>query len=180
MDLKNRPNFSIFNEFLKKDCSISNPYYISAENVTMRSTISGSDRKKIFEKLYFNINNKSLVTHGYTIDKTYLEKTDELWENFYLLYSEIKKDKNELIGDGDLNGIDHLRKRLLEWSSAYQYIEGTGKYTPYVHILKMHVPEMIERFDNLNKFNTEGLEKVLKYFNKHIFIFYFFQFFLQR
>ena len=59
----------------------------------------------------------------------------------------------------DSNYVDSLRAQINNWTDSFNKLN-KGICTPYIHSLQKHVPEMIEKYHNINLFNIQGLEKL--------------------
>ena len=151
----NSHNLKILEKYLKITCGISNPLFISTTNnksIVKYRSMSGTDRKKIFEK-HKLVENYFLNLGFNNITDLYLMGTDRTWNTFYDLFELSKKDLNDI---GDIN---IFKKRLLTWLDDYLVIESSGKQTQYIHAFVSHVPDMIMRFKNINNFQCQALEK---------------------
>ena len=85
-------------------------------------------------------------------ERSDINDTDDLWRDFFNLYSEIKLKNNS-------DNIEDLKSRLVEWLETYTNLY-PGEITPYIHAFVFHIPEFIEKHGNINLFNTQGLEKL--------------------
>ena len=87
-----------------------------------------------------------------------LEVEDCVLSNFLILIERIKlftlDPKNN-----PPNSIAQLKSDLSDWLGLYLTLKD-GKITPYVHAFVFHVPEFIEKYDDVNIFNMQGLEKL--------------------
>ena len=149
----NSKNLKILENFLKNTCGITSPLYIAkdADTVKFRS-LSGTDRKKIF------IKHKEQIYHfqnlGFiNIDDKYLAETDRVWLNFFSLYEQSHDDYSNI----------HMvlfKEKLNKWLGWYSTLQASGKQTQYIHVFISHLPDMIEKHNNLGNFTCQGIEKL--------------------
>lgn len=83
----------------------------------------------------------------------YMSNTDKVWLKFWELYQEANKPLNEI-------DLSQFKKDLINWGEMYKPLEKTGKYTPYIHSFITHVPEMILKYKDINKYKCENIEKL--------------------
>ena len=74
-----------------------------------------------------------------------------MWKSFYSIYIKIKKK--------EINH-DEVKKASKDWLKDFTNIYDTKHVTPYMHIFVNHVHEFMEKYDDVNRFNVEGLEKL--------------------
>ena len=170
----------IFCKFLENDCKISNPSYlfteekdgVTVESIKLRS-LNSNDRFKMFRKLNGGeeTEEKKLkkkkdnnVTKGVTLsflfpdqvkDDPMILRLDRIFNEFFII---IKMMKNYKINEKLL-----IIEKLKDWIKDYLRIETT--ITPYIHIFVIHLNEFLEKFENINHFSMQGLEK-LNYVSK--------------
>lgn len=170
----------IFCKFLENDCKISNPSYlfteekdgVTVESIKLRS-LNSNDRFKMFRKLYggevteekkVKKKKDNNVTKGVTLsslfpdqvkDDPMILRLDRIFNEFFII---IKMMKNYKINEKLL-----IIEKLKDWIKDYLRIETT--ITPYIHIFVIHLNEFLEKFENINHFSMQGLEK-LNYVSK--------------
>lgn len=142
-DLTKRPNLSIFLNYLKLTCKISNPYYTchTTRRIELRS-FNGNEILIIFSNsnlsfLFPNIEN--------------INNVSDLWMEFYSIYVYIK---NPVLN------ISVLEEHLFEWLALFKCTYFSKYITPYIHSFVFHLPEFIKIHGNINLFNLQGLEKL--------------------
>ena len=173
--MDDRKNTSIFFDFLKNDCRIHKPLYISKNKSVELRSLSGNELDKMFTKFTTMTLNKqngleeypfthknrkypSLIEEREKISKQedrkleiYLGSTDLVWWGFYKLYL---KSKNHL---EDID-IDDLEEKLKKWGDLYGVIEKTDKLTAYSHIFIYHTVELLRKYKTIYRFQAQGLE----------------------
>ena len=55
---------------------------------------------------------------------------------------------------------NELQKEIKNWVKLFLRQYQTKNITPYVHAFACHIPEFIREFENVCKFNQQGLEKL--------------------
>ncbi len=93
-------------------------------------------------------NSIDLVQYFPTIPN--VDKIQDIWKVFWDLfnYLKINCDSKELQSD------------LKSWVRMFLKIYQTKNVTPYIHSFVYHVPEFIEKYGCIGKFNQQGLEKL--------------------
>jgi RNAse (barnase) inhibitor barstar len=171
-DIEKRPYFKIFMLFLKNECNISNPWYVSSKSeskIKLRS-LNGNERLKIFKRVFKKFIEFNKVTRKnevklrnftdifpLTQDKNKkFESESNLFYEFYK-YFKLVKAYNQI-------DLDQLNVDLKSWLKLYLKVlwENLRKKTipPYVHIWCKHLCEMLATFGSINKFTTQSLEKL--------------------
>jgi hypothetical protein len=75
---------------------------------------------------------------------------DRIFSEFFVL---IKMVKDFKITEKSL-----IIEKLKNWLKDFLSIEST--ITPYIHIFVIHLSEFLEKFENINHFSMQGLEKL--------------------
>jgi hypothetical protein len=172
-NLDERPNLKIFVNFLKDQCKIVNPIYTSEKSVEkfVFRNFNGNERIRIFKELF----KKYLGPHEYNnnvqkrknfkdlypniVNESYnFTYENSVWLEFYLILKKIKKFKRNPF-DPNI-----LKPRLLLWLRAFLKISKINRnfetIGPYLHIWAFHMVELLQIHNNINIFNTQGLEKL--------------------
>ena len=68
-----------------------------------------------------------------------------------------------MVKDFKLNEKIIINEKIKQWLNDYLRVEKT--ITPYIHIFIIHMDEFLEKFENINHFSMQGLEK-LNYISK--------------
>jgi hypothetical protein len=92
-------------------------------------------------------------------DIQYLSATDLCWKDFYKLYKTANKKFCEI-------DIEDFQDRLNSWAEDYKSLEGSAKLTGYIHIFRDHIPLLIKKYGDINRFKIEGLESLNHFINK--------------
>ncbi len=175
-NIRLRPNLKVFWNFLEKKCKISNPFYISKEEINLRS-FNGNERIKIFEVLYkpyYEENDK--ISKKLKLQGVFTEDLDPpynftfedfVWSGFYDILLQIKSFR-DYTNPFKLKHIPTSSEELSEdfnnWLESYLFINELNrnsiKITPYIHVFVNHIPQFLEIHQNINSFNTQGSEKL--------------------
>ena len=164
-DINKRVTFKIFIDFLKNDCKISNPCYISKkeDKIKLRS-LNGNEKQKIFDKIFEPYDNTTFRRKSFEdLFPPHLipEEIDFVPESLvWFDFSEILK----RIKKFDEIDLDKLNEDLQNWLEIYLAINfecGAGRtLTPYIQTFCYHLVDMLDKYGNINKFCTQSLEKL--------------------
>jgi len=171
-DIEKRPYFKIFVNFLKNECKISNPWYVSSksENQIKLRSLNGNERLKIFQQLfkkYVGVNKKTgkmepMLKNFNDIFPLANEKNKNFDDESNLFYEFYKYFK--IIKKYNIIDLNQLNSDLKDWLRLYLKVlwENLRKNTipPYIHVLSYHLCEMIDTYGSINKFTTQSLEKL--------------------
>ena len=83
-----------------------------------------------------------------------VHKIQELWEKFKQLYGIFQQQTitSDEATKFEMDAIDWVKK----FTTIYQ----SKNITLYIHIMAMHIPEFIRKYENLAQFMQQGLEKL--------------------
>lgn len=160
--LENRPNLKVFLEFLRDECKISNPWYISRkgdDSIKLRS-LDANERESIFRKifeLYTAEDGERLTKNFYFIFRDLnadFELENYTWLSFYENFIKIK-----------LYDIEpDLRRNLRNLGRAYRELNirenNAGTLTPYWHATIFHIEEMLDLHGDISIYTNEPNEKL--------------------
>lgn len=154
IELHKRNNFYKLVCFLKDQCKITNSFYLSKKSIfkyKLRS-LNANERLRVFEKLKA----QKIVNLFPRLDKKEAELMDFVFTHFH---DTIKKIKSKQI---DKNNIESFKAELFKWVKFYIKLDPSDEYevTPYIHIYAFHLPFLITSLENINFYNTQGLEKL--------------------
>ena len=168
-----RPTLKIFLDFLKDNCKISNPYYVSKkeDKIKLRN-LNANERARMFDYLfeeYFRPNetqpskkNFYFVFKNAKNLKLDLNYENLIWSSFYEIYKKLsshipeikktkfKKHKNMPNIDAPQEQIDQNDplddlRLLLDSYQKVNFSQSTKYYlTPYWHCFYFHVKEMLQ------------------------------------
>ena len=173
-DLEDRPVLKHFHDILTDTCKIRKPFTrVERENnkieIKMRS-LNGNDYLKIFntfekdggevsnffsKKIIKKYLNKTEIEFEPLFPGFNLEKEDMVWSNFIQIYEVIRKYPDNT----NLLNMNEFREKLKVWIRDFLLMR-SGYAFPYAHALVWHIPDMLEKHENINLFNQQGLEKL--------------------
>ncbi|XP_060081616.1 uncharacterized protein LOC132560929 [Ylistrum balloti] len=93
-------------------------------------------------------------------DKDRAAEIQELWDGF--------KDINELIKSENPDP-DEIEAKAKSWCALYIQVYQTRDITPYIHLLRYHVGEIIRTHGTMVRFSQQGLEKLNDNITKQFF-----------
>ena len=109
-----------------------------------------TDHEKI--KIFVNINIPALLRSSYKC----VNKVKKLRDDFYGLYCRICPDYLNDVA------IDQLQRDINEWVEVFLKCFPTDNVTPYIHVaFACHVCEFLKKYNNINFFNQQGLQKLI-------------------
>ena len=140
--------------FLRDHCNITKSFYLSKKSLfkyKLRS-LNANERLKIFEEF----KKHKIVNFFPRLNKNEAELLDYVFTHFHNTIIKIKKKQI------DINKIGDFKSDLFQWLKFYIKLDPSDSYevTPYVHIYTFHLPDLITKLENINFYNTQGLEKL--------------------
>jgi hypothetical protein len=187
-DLKLRKNLSVFIHFLKENCKIKNPFYLTEKRpnygkIQFRS-FNGNERIRIFKELYEPKYNKA--SKEKTHDALFLsnlpflkpenindhfKKEDLLWLGFYELYNKFKDFPKISSITERKSLIEPMKKMLKDWLFDFLFVSKINKFSerfsPYTHCLVFHYYQMLELHGNIHVYSTQPNEKLNDFCTKY-------------
>ncbi len=142
-------------EFLKNEktgCSLNEPYYYSEKEKKFKlRKLNSNERITIFKKLKTTSLTK-LFPKKFQKDD-FLKNFEDILNEFYKLIELIKIDYTK----------EEFKKaevelKLKNWLKKLLLVD--ANITPYIHIFCHHIPQFIEKFQYLELFSMNGLEKL--------------------
>ena len=133
---------SAYEKFLKDVCKINFKFYCAKESKDLQwRDLTGPEKIRVFKNIdipkYFpRLKNASAL--------------QDIWNEFWRLFSKL-----EAPGD-----TEELKADIHNWVKMFLKQYQTKNVTPYVHAFAFHVPEFIEKYNSVTKFNQQGLEKL--------------------
>jgi hypothetical protein len=176
-NIDQRPHLRIFLDFLKNDCNISNPWYVSRkgdDSIKLRS-LNSNEREKIFEKIFEDfidldeplaedrLKKKNFYFIFPDFPNLNFELENYVWLNFYEIFQKFKT--NEL-GQDFARNLRNLGRAYVELN-LNENLQNT--LTPYWHNFFFHVEEMLAIHGDISIFSNQPNEK-LNEFSKHYYI----------
>ena len=153
----------LFEIFCRVEDNGNRPYEHSQRYKQLRfyktetKLIEGEGERKIIIPAKVIINSKE---HKITVrDIQYLSSTDLCWRNYYQIYKTANKKLNEI-------DLKEFQQKLNSWVEDYKELEGSSKLTAYIHIFRDHIPLLIKKYGDINRFKIEGLESLNHYISQ--------------
>ncbi len=154
-----------FCDFLRNECNVSKPYYISKKDNTLELTDLVGTQKEL---LFSQINISDLFP-----ELRNSESIDKIWKDFYSIYCIFKINSNSqktkaqvmrfnFIEENCLNMTltpDLIKSKKKQWMIDFISIYEHADFTPYIYAFCSHLHEFVEIHGDINKFNQEGMEK---------------------
>ncbi len=154
-----------FCDFLKNECNVSKPYFISKKNNMFELTDLIGPQKEL---LFSQINITELfpeLNHSQSIDR--------IWKDFYSIYCLFKINSNfqnskaqvmrkKFITENCTNmtlSSGFIKEKTNQWMVNFISIYEQAEFTPYIHAFCSHLHEFVEIHGDINIFNQEGMEK---------------------
>ena len=134
-----------FELFINVTCKI--PFHFSTNKETKElqwRDLMGPEKHVVLDK----INLPEMVPNLPNV-----QKIQELWVNFKKLYGILQQQR---ISSAEANKFEADAKT---WVRNFTQIYQSKNVTPYIHIMAMHVPEFIHKYDNLVQFTQQGLDQ---------------------
>lgn len=151
LDLEKFQHMKCF-ENISQQLGIKFNFHINKEtNKLEYSDLQGPEKHVLFDKL------KISDLH---LDSKRSEQIQDIWDNFVSIMS--------LLSSEDPDP-DTLHRLVDEWSNLYVTVYQCRDFTPYMHLLRSHVPKLVERHKNIVKFTQQGLEKANDNITKQFF-----------
>ena len=149
-DINDWPFTKSFFEFIEIECNVTAPFYIKESDT--KSTIkfrklNQNERLAIFNKM----GGLDQIVAVELREKMGILRLTRLFNEFKEIMEQIK-----MVYENNFDKAE-LSKRLKKW--LHDYIAMDPKITPYIHIFVYHIPDLIEKYKNLNLFSMQGMEK---------------------
>lgn len=153
-NLKQRPCFNRFVDFLEKQCKINKPFYPCEQekNKYKLRSLNSNERAICFNKLidvkirilFPELENETATCLNYVF-ANFMETIDSIKRNEY-----------------NATNIITLKDNLFRWLGCYVKLMPSlnRQITPYIHCYVFHMPEFIVNFREINLYNLQGLEKL--------------------
>ena len=168
-DWERRPLTKILADFIEFECKITHPFYIGQKNdsdsIIKIRKLNQNERFRMINGL-FNERGRTLASifpimfNGNNIQRDMgIQRYNKLFKEFIEIIKAIK----------DFESFDkiNLQERLRVWLKDFIRIE--PKITPYIHIFCYHIPELIEKYSDLNIFSMQGMEKLNEFLKINFF-----------
>jgi hypothetical protein len=144
-DLSDKPNLSKYINFMRYECNIQKPYYISNKQIEFRQ-LSGAEKLKLFEsiditKLFPNLQN--------------VEKVENLWKSFFNIYVSVKNNSYS-----SMIRVDEIKNNCEQWVNDFIAIYQSVNVTPYIHEFGQHLWEMVKLHGDVSLFTMQGKKKL--------------------
>ena len=136
-------------ETLLHDCKINFRWYISKDSKELQwRDLTGPEKVRLFTavdlpKYFPSLKNSSAI--------------QDVWKEFWRLFTSLEE-------PGE---VGELQKDIKCWVKLFLKLYQTKNVTPYIHSFAYHVPEFIEKYGNICKFNQQGLEKLNDVTTRH-------------
>ena len=141
---KEQSMFEIYIKFLNETCKISFHTYTDKHSKNLKwRDLTGPEKLKLFK----NINMIQLFPNLPNNDKI-----GEIWTSFRDIYRKLQSN--------DHPNADQLQDDVDDWITLFTSIYQTKHVTPYMHILRSHIPQFIKIYGTLAPFSQQGLEKL--------------------
>ena len=157
IDMSERQRFKMFEAFLKDECKLTRPILYSVKNTEMHCrlrSLSGSERLKVFEKIFENGQKFGDIFANVGMDFKY---ENYVWKRFHRMFLKIKSFDDEEVSEAS---IGQLKLELKNWLHVYDQLSQRDHITPYIHAFVFHMPQFILNFRKINLYNVQGLEKL--------------------
>ncbi|CAF1266255.1 unnamed protein product [Didymodactylos carnosus] len=89
-------------------------------------------------------------------DKEKAKKISQLIKDFFDILDQCKISTALL----EQEHVFNLKQRCEQWGLDYARLFGVDQITPYIHVFSSHLHEFYDRFNNLNTFSLQGVERL--------------------
>ena len=142
-DPSKHASITAYATFLKEVCKINFTWYTSRETRQLQwRDLTGPEKVRLFEKIDIPKYLPMLKNAA---------ALQDIWKEFWRLFSELDKSYNTTF---------ELQEDIKNWIKLFLKQYQTKNITPYAHAFAYHVPEFIEHYGSVCKFNQQGLEKL--------------------
>ena len=144
LDLSRYTGITAYETFLNGPCKINFKWYTNKETKQLQwRDLTGPEKVRLF-------NNVDIPKYLPMLKNA--AALQDVWREFWRLYTML-----ETCHRDNTNG---LQKEIKNWVKLFLRQYQTKNITPYVHAFACHIPEFIREFENVCKFNQQGLEKL--------------------
>lgn len=140
------PNLNNLQTFINETCGIPFKWEVNNDTRQLKyRDFRGPELKMLFSKMDVK---KCLPTFEYA------NEVQSIWTGFYNIYLSLH---NDCMSDSEILEVDN---KINTWFGMFTDMYA-GKYvTPYIHILRCHVVEILNEHRSVSVYTQEGLEKL--------------------
>lgn len=139
-------HMALLETFITETCKVPFNWQIQRDTTKLEwRELRGPELKRLF---------KEIKVATLLPQCTKSQRIQTVWDSFYEIYTLLHNDS--FTGEE----IDLVEAKIDEWFVEFRKLFAAAHVTPYIHILKWHVPEMLRRHGTISMFTQEGLEKL--------------------
>ena len=142
--------------FIEKECRVTCPFYVKEKDLVSKIKIrklNQNERMNILDELSNADKNRTLASI-FTDPKHRQDGIILRISRIFYEFSQIMKIVKKSSQDIDMAA---LNDKLRNWLRYFTQVQ--DKITPYIHVFIYHLPFFIQKFNCLNLFSMQGLEK---------------------